>query len=72
MPDIEIEPASCQLFVPEGLVVPSPEGLTTNDIKYCVFQFQVIFDGAVIAKVIADAVPEAETLPVPDQPVQTY
>jgi hypothetical protein len=58
--------------VPEGLVVPAPEGLTANDTKYWVFQFQVIVEGALMVNVTADAVPEAGALPVPDQPVQTY
>ena len=57
MPDIEIEPASCQVFVPDGLVVPVPEGLTANDIKYWVFQFQVIVEGSLIVKITADALP---------------
>ena len=70
-PDIEIEPASCQVFVPEGLVVPVPEGLTANETKYCVFQFQVIVEGSLIVKITADALPEAG-LPVPVHPVQMY
>ena len=32
--NIESDPASSQTSVPEGLVVPSPEGLTTNETKY--------------------------------------
>jgi hypothetical protein len=35
-------------------------------------QFQVIVEGAVIANVVADEVPEDATLPVPDQPEQVY
>jgi hypothetical protein len=31
-----------------------------------------MLEGAVIVKVVDEAVPEAGTLPVPDQPVQTY
>lgn len=72
MAAIEIAPASCQRSVPEGLVVAAAEGLTAKDTRYCVFQFQVIVEGAVIVNVVADAVPEAGTLPVPVQPVQTY
>jgi hypothetical protein len=36
------------------------------------YQFQVIVEGAVIAKVVADEPPEDGTLPVPDQPEQVY
>ena len=35
-------------------------------------QFQVSVEGAVIANAVADDVPEAGTLPVPDQPEQAY
>jgi hypothetical protein len=58
--------------VPEGFVVAAAEGLTAKDTMYWVFQFQVIVEGALIVNVTADALPEAGTLPVPDQPVQTY
>lgn len=59
------------MLVPEGLVVPAPDGLTANEIKYWVFQFQVIVEGSPIVNVTADALPEAG-LPTPDHPVQTY
>ena len=36
------------------------------------YQFQVTVEGAVIANVIADELPEDGTLPVPDQPEQVY
>ena len=72
VPDIEIAPASCQVLGPEGLVVPAAEGLTANDTRYWVFQFQLMLEGALIVMVIADALPEFVTLPVPDQPEQTY
>jgi hypothetical protein len=72
VPDIEIATASCQVLVPDGLVVPVVEGLTLNDTIYWVFQFQVILEGAVIVILIADTLPESVTLPVPDQPEQTY
>ncbi len=39
---------------------------------YWVFQFHVTVDGAVIVKVTDADEPEAGTLPVPVQPVQTY
>ena len=34
--DIESDPASSHTFVPDGLVVPSPEGLTAKDTWYWV------------------------------------
>lgn len=68
----EIDPASCQTSVPEGLIVAAAEGLTANDTKYWVFQFHVMFEAAVIVNVTADAAPEAGTLPAPVQPVHTY
>jgi hypothetical protein len=36
------------------------------------YQFQVIVEGAVIANVLTDELPEDGTLPVPDQPEQVY
>ena len=65
-------PASTQTFVPVGSVVPSLAGLTLKVTWYWVFQFQVMFESAVIVKVTEVPVPEEGTLPVPVQPVQTY
>ena len=53
-------------------MVPPFDGVTLNVTRYWVFQVQAIVEGALIAKVTADELPEAGILPVPDQPVQTY
>ena len=48
----------------------SRAGVTVN--WYCVFQFHVMLEAALIVKVTEVPVPLAGTLPMPDQPVQTY
>lgn len=69
--EIASVPASYQL-VAEGVIVPSPEGLTAKAIWYCAIQFHVIDEGVLIVKLIVVVVPEAETAPVPFQPVHLY
>ena len=53
--------------VGEGVGEGEGEGVGVTEASY---QFQTIVDGAVIANVVTDEVPEADTLPVPVQPEQ--
>jgi hypothetical protein len=67
--DIEYVPGSSQRFVPEGLVVAAPEGLTANDTRYWVFQLAVAVLGlSIVIAFEGEVVPEASPL----QPVKTY
>ena len=58
-----------------GAAVGVAVGLTVGagvGVAEASYQFQVIVEGAVIANVVADELPEDGTLPVPDQPEQVY
>ena len=49
--DIESEPAFSQILVPDGFVVPSPEGLTAKDIRYWLVHEAVSLIGPFIVTV---------------------
>ena len=58
-----------------GLVVGASVGAAVGagvGVAEASYQFQVIVEGAVIANVLTDELPEDGTLPVPDQPEQVY
>jgi len=59
----------------EGVAVGVAVGLAVGagvGVAEASYQFQVIVEGAVIANVVADELPEDATLPIPDQPEQVY
>jgi len=53
-------------------VKSDPIPVWSKVIVYCVFQFQVMDEGALMLKLTEFVVPDAGTLPVPVQPVQMY
>jgi len=64
--------SSYQYAPTAGVVVPPSVGLTCIVSWYCVFQIQVMVDGAFMVKVTEASAPLAGTLPVPVQPVHAY